>query len=194
MINQQQIEQIKSLFVKENSIPKLITVLFSFPPLNSDNFRYKKELGGGALLDTGIYAVSIGRCFFDSLPESCCYNKNDSIEGGLEISYSLLMKYPGGRTLIGHFGFNTEYINHLNILSEKINIDVDRIFTVPDNIQNKITVRSKNSSYDIYSAIGNAFELYLKAIFKQLKSGEYEILYSNMLTDAISRNLINKNK
>jgi len=187
-----QIKLIKSIFEKENSTPKLITVQFSFPPFPADNFRYNMELGGGALLDTGTYAVSVGRCFFDTLPLSCTYVVNDSFEDGLEISYSLLIKYSNGRSLIGNFGFNTEYINHINILGENLYIDVDRIFTIPEDIQNKITVRSRNKSFEVFSTEANTFEMYLKAVFLKFELGDYTELYSDMLNDAIARNLIKK--
>ena len=189
-----QIKLIKSIFEKENSKPKLITVLFSFPPFPADNFRYKKELGGGALLDTGPYAVSVGRCFFDSLPISCNYLVNNSLDDDLEISYSLLMKYSDGRSLIGNFGFNTEYINHINILGENLFIDVDRVFTIPEDLQNKISVRSKNKSFEVFSTEANTFEFYLKAVFLIFELGDYTELYSDMLNDAIARNLIKKNR
>jgi len=187
-----QIDLIKSIFEKENSKPKLITVLFSFPPFPADNFRYKTELGGGAILDTASYAVSVGRCFFKALPLTCNCIVNDSIEGDLDISYSLLMQYPDGCSLIGHFGFNTEYINHINILSENTYVDFDRIFTIPEGMENKISVRTRNVSYEVISPVGNTFELYLKAIIKQIQLGKYDIYYSNMLSDSIARDLIKK--
>ncbi len=51
------------IMANENQIPTHITVDFSFPPLDPENFRYKKDLGGGALNDLGPYAVSAGRVF-----------------------------------------------------------------------------------------------------------------------------------
>jgi len=185
-----QIKLIKSIFENENSTPKLISILFSFPPFPTDNFRYNKDLGGGALLDTSPYAVSVGRCFFESLPISCNYVVNESLNDGLEISYSLLLKYSNGRSLIGNFGFNTEYINHLNILGENLYIDVDRIFTIPEDLKNKITVRSKNKTFEVFCTEANTFEMYLKVVFLTLELGDYSELYSDMLNDAIARNLI----
>ena len=189
-----QLNSLKNILEQNNSKPKLLTVLFSFPPMDNNNFRYHKELGGGAFLDTSSYAVSIGRYFFDTVPEQCYYLENTSLEDGLDISYSLLLKYSNGGALIGHFGFNTEYVNRLNILGDRICIDVDRIFTVPDIVTNQIKVRVDNQSYEISAPCGNAFEQYLNEIGKCLQRKTFNKLYNDMDMDAYSRELISNKK
>lgn len=42
---------------------KLFRSQFGFPPLDRNNFRYDKNLGGGALLDAGAYTVMASRWF-----------------------------------------------------------------------------------------------------------------------------------
>jgi dTDP-3,4-didehydro-2,6-dideoxy-alpha-D-glucose 3-reductase len=189
-----QLNSIEDILIQNNSTPRLLTVHFSFPPMDKNNFRYSKELGGGAFLDTSSYAVSIGRYFFDAIPEQCYYIENSALEDGLEIAYSLLLKYSNGRALIGHFGFNTEYINRLNILGDRICIDIDKIFTIPDLVTNQIKVRVDNQSYEITAPFGNTFELYLIEIEKCIKSNTFDRLYNDMYMDAYSRELISKNK
>lgn len=189
-----QLSFLKNIIEQNNSEPKLLTVHFSFPPMDRNNFRYCKELGGGAFLDTSPYAVSIGRYFFNAPPEQCYYVENSTLEDGLNTSYSLLLKYSNGRALIGHFGFNTEYVNRLNILGDKICIDIDRIFTIPDLMTNQIKIRVNNQPHEITAPSGNAFELYLTEIEQCLKSKTYSHLYNDMYMDSYSRELINNNK
>jgi predicted dehydrogenase len=184
---------IKNIIKQNNTTPKLLTAHFSFPPMDANNFRYKKELGGGALLDTSPYAVSIGRFFFEAVPEQCNYLENAILDDGLEISYSLLMKYSNGRALIGHFGFNTEYVNRLNILGERISIDADRIFTIPDSMTNIIRVKVNNQNSEVIAPCGNTFELYLNAIGDSIKTNEFERFYNDMYMDAYARELIYSN-
>ena len=185
-----QFNSLIEIMEKNNSRPKLLTAHFSFPPFNKNNFRNLKGLGGGAFLDTSPYAVSLGRYFFNSIPDQSFYIKNEITDDGLDISYSLLLKYSEGRALIGHFGFNTEYVNRLNILGDKICIDVDRIFTIPELMTNKIKVKSENQSYEITAQKGNTFELYLNEVGNAIKYNEFEKLYSDMSMDAHSRKLI----
>lgn len=58
-------------WVKEGRIGKLRSInasfCYSFPFDPSANI-YKPEMGGGALLDVGVYTIALSRFFFDSLP------------------------------------------------------------------------------------------------------------------------------
>ena len=192
-----QLNLIKDVFNKEKSSINLLTATFSFPLADKNNFRYKTELGGGAFLDTSPYAVSIGRYFFNTLPDEVNYVVNEYNDNGLEISYSLLLKYPQGKAMIGHFGFNSEYVNRLSVLGENVNVDVDRIFTIPETLQNSLKVRANNNSYEIISPCGNTFEIFLKMIAKSINEKSFEKYYNDMHMDVSARQLIkisNKHK
>ena len=183
--------QLLDTFLKENKLfLKHITFLFSFPPLNSDNFRYVKELGGGALLDTGSYLASISRFFFNETPIETFLVKNEETEDKVETSYSVLLKFSDGRSLIGHSGFTTEYINRINVLGVDVCVDIDRVFTLPENIENIIKIRSKNESIELKSPAGNMFKNYFNVINNKLTNHSYDRLYDDMLLDAKIRNLL----
>jgi len=188
-----QFSKMKKLMSDNNFTPKLITAHFSFPPMDKSNFRYKKNLGGGAFLDTGPYAVSIGRYLFESNPVFSKIIINESTEEDVEISYTLVLKYSKGRSLIGHFGFNTEYINRISVLGNKFCIDIDRVFTVPDSIKNVIKLKSNNNYSEIHVDMGNTFQLYLNHIGYCLENNLFEKLYNDLYDDAYSRNLIMEN-
>ena len=180
-------------FIKENGfVPKHITFLFSFPPLDINNFRYSKNLGGGAILDTSAYVASIGRFFFEEIPLECKVSinaKNDKVD----TSYSFLLTYPNGKSIVGHSGFTTEYINRINVLGENISIDIDRVFTLPENVENPIHVRSKNNSETHITASGNMFREYFIYIEKCLQNKTYNELYEKMNQDAQVRELLINN-
>jgi NDP-hexose-3-ketoreductase len=189
-----QLDLIKNIIRQNNSTAKMLTAHFSFPPMDINNFRYDRKLGGGAFLDTSPYAVSVGRFFFDTIPEQCNYIENSTLENGLEISYSLLLKYSHGRSLIGHFGFDTEYVNRLNILGRNICIDVERIFTIPDSEQNRIKIRSDNQSSEVVAPSANTFELYFNVIGNCIREKAFDKFYNDIYMDAFSRDLIYNNK
>ena len=106
-----QLETIRRIFEENGDAPKLLTVHFTMPPFKPENFRYRKSLGGGAIMDTAPYAVSVARYFFGEEPRQVFCVVNERQEDGLDIEYSLLMQYPGGKSMVGHFGFNTEYVD-----------------------------------------------------------------------------------
>jgi len=185
-----QFSLIDEIFAKNNDAPKLLTAHFSMPPLKNDNFRYKKELGGGAILDTSPYAVSLGRYFFKKLPLSINCVINEQKDDGLEIEYSLIMKFDKGKCLIGHFGFNTEYINQLVIMGNRTNISINRVFTIPDNYENVLYVSSNNILSEEKVKTGNNFLLFLKKCLNEINHGNYEQFYSDLIIDAQAREMI----
>ena len=54
----------------EIGIPFHFQASFGFPPINENDFRYKKELGGGVVLDAGSYLIHSARHFFGKEPIS----------------------------------------------------------------------------------------------------------------------------
>ena len=188
-----QLTTIKQIFVNNEDAPKLATIHFTMPPFQPNNFRYQKSLGGGAIMDTAPYAVSVGRYFFGSKPEKVECVVSERQEDGLDIEYSLMMSYPDGKTMIGHFGFNTEYINQVHLMGTRTNVLVNRIFTIPDTMENELTVNHLNQVSVVKTPAGNNFELYLKDVLSVLKSGNYEKAYQNMLWDAEAKNMIINN-
>ena len=179
-----QLAAIRQIFTQKNDAPKLLTVHFTMPPFQPSNFRYQLSLGGGAIMDTAPYAISVGRYFFDAEPEAISCVVTERQMDGLDTEYSLLMRYPGGRALIGHFGFNTEYLNQVLLIGNRTNVQVNRIFTIPDTMENTLAVRHKNQEEAVVVAAGNNFLLYLKRILCLLDSTDYEDSYNDLLSDA----------
>ena len=188
-----QLDTIKDIFRNNDDNPKLLTVHFTMPPFTPNNFRYRKELGGGAIMDTAPYAVSIGRCFFGSLPDKVVCSVSERNVDNLDIEYSLMMTYPEGKTMIGHFGFNTEYINQIHIMGNRTNVLCNRIFTIPDSMENELIVNHLNNQTIVKTPKGNNFELYLRETLAELKSGVYEKAYNSLLMDAEVKQMIFEN-
>jgi len=189
-----QFQLIDEIYVRHNDSPKLITAHFSMPPFKPDNFRYRKELGGGAIFDTAPYAVSLGRYFFKTLPVHVQCVVNERVDTGLDIAYSLIMAFSNGRCLIGHFGFNTEYINQLALMGTQTNVSLNRVFTIPEQMENIIHVTHQNTSYEARSRAGNNFQLYLRKIANALNAGDYELFYNDLLLDAQAKEMIRNNQ
>lgn len=179
-----QLAAVKRLFAEHQDAPKLLTVHFSMPPFRPDNFRYQRALGGGAIMDTAPYAVSVGRFFFEAAPLSVDCVVDERQADGLDLEYSLLMQYPGGRSLIGHFGFNTEYINRVHLMGTRLNVSLDRVFTIPDSLENPIRFRHLNQESELQAPSANNFLLYLAQIRRQLASGDFAAAYAALQADA----------
>ena len=188
-----QFSLIDEIYARNSDSPKLITAHLSMPPFKNDNFRYKKELGGGAIFDTSPYAVSLGRHFFKETPVLARCVVNERADDGLDIEYSLILAYSNGKCLIGHFGFNTGYINQLTIMGTQTNVFLDRVFTIPEHQENVLHITHQNTSSEKRSRAGNNYQLFLEKCLKALDIGHYEDFYTDLLLDAQAKEMIINN-
>lgn len=185
-----QLTTIKEVFANKGDAPKMLTVHFTMPPFKPENFRYKKSLGGGAIMDTAPYAVSVARYFLGGEPEQVFCVVNERQSDGLDIEYSLLMQYADGKSMIGHFGFNTEYVNQVFLMGNRTNVTVNRIFTIPDTMENGLVVNHMNECTKVTTPSGNNFELYLAKALKNIQTKQYEEAYQSLLSDAKVKQMI----
>ena len=180
-----QLKVIQDIFHKYSAKPSRLLIGFSFPPLKPDNFRNNKALGGGAVFDTAPYAISIGRILFGEQPKEVICRLNSFNEAnGVEVSYTLLATYSEGRSLVGHFGFDTEYINRLTILGSDILIDIDRIFTTTPLLENEIRIKHKNVTSTVISPKGNSFILFIQEVIDNIRQNKFEKYYNDLIDDA----------
>ncbi|HLK17252.1 MAG TPA: Gfo/Idh/MocA family oxidoreductase [Fimbriimonadaceae bacterium] len=83
-------------------VPKMVNAEFGFKgPEVWDNFRAVNALGGGALMDVGVYPVSFSRLVFGAEPERVEYTAVIGAKRYDEIGTGAML-FSGGRT--AHFG------------------------------------------------------------------------------------------
>jgi predicted dehydrogenase len=178
-----QIHLAQNAFARVNSRPRHITATFSFPPLDADNFRYKKKLGGGALWDLGPYAITPGRIFFREEPQEIfCRIGEQGAE--VETCFSILAAYSGGRSMVGYFGFNTSYKNKIEILGPHTTVSINRVFTTPANMENTLFINQNNQTTEMKTPPSDSFINFLRVVFRAIETGRHEPLAQNILSDA----------
>lgn len=106
---------------------------FGFPPFpDSDNIRYSKELGGGALLDAGAYPLKISQellgdeIFVDSASLNFCSEKKVDIWGNAQLKdrkSSIVSQIS--------FGFDNFYQCSLEVWGSIGTLRAARVFTCP---------------------------------------------------------------
>jgi len=180
-----QIAAVQGLFAPPNAGPLRLTVLFSVPPFPPENFRYEKKLGGGALYDMGPYAASVSRLILADRPDEVLCRINSRRGGdGVETSFSVLASYSGGRSFAGHFGFDTEYKNYLNVLGPDRSVEMNRVFTTPADLPNEIKVREKNEGRVVKIPAADSFALFLDRLREEIKAKTQGRWIELMLKDA----------
>ena len=186
----------KNVVDKEKSVPLLLSARFSSPSLDPGNFRYNPDLGSGILFDRGSYAVSCGRIFFGGPPkEIICRVVSFDRKGEVDISFNVMMVYPGGSVLQGFFSLGAEYRNTLSIIGSSYYLYADRIFTPPADYNGVIDIRRNNKTKFISVPVADTFALFIKDVLNSIHDGSFTRFSHILLEDTqILYDLIASNK
>lgn len=174
-----QIEAARRVFRDAGSAPTQLIAAFSFPPLPPGNFRHRPELGGGALLDLAPYAMSLGRVFLDAPPDDVIGRKFGHDDG-----FSLLALYPGGRSVTGHFGAATGYVNRLTLLGPDVTVTLERAFTSPPDLACRLSASVANAPVTLEIPAADSFALFLGRVFAAIRRRDGEDFLTALLADA----------
>ncbi len=110
---------------------RLVRISFGFPPRPENDIRYSRELGGGAALDCGGYAVRLSR---ELLGESTkvCQAKLVRPEGfEVDIYGSAVLTNRDGLCAQTAFGMDNSYRCELEVWGSSGVLRAPRIFTAP---------------------------------------------------------------
>jgi len=163
-----------------------IAAAFSFPPPPETDTRYKAEWGGGAENDLGPYALTPGRCFFGQ-PAEAIEARILSECRGVTTSFALMSVYPKGRSLTGYFGFDTCYVNQLQVAGPMLGISMERVFSPPAELPMRLSVIQNNEVRGIDLAPADTFELFLRDVFEAIRVGEFSGFRRALLADSLER-------
>lgn len=140
-----QLEQIKEI-VDRGDIGKvrLYRLAFGFPKRASNDFRYNKELGGGALLDCGGYTVNLAAMLLGETIEMKASKLN--YEAGCEVDLygSASFENKEGTVAQISFGMDNCYKCDLEIWGSTGNILANRIFTAPVGFEPEAILQTGN--------------------------------------------------
>jgi len=137
-------------FINNNEVgsPVLFEAKFGFPPLDKNNFRLSKELGGGALLDAGVYTIHSARNFFKRQPIDI-YAIVNFDEVHVDTHGSIMLDFGDNQTAHLSFGFNNYYQNNYSVWCTQGRIKVCRAFSMPADLQPEIIIEKNNQKESI---------------------------------------------
>lgn len=138
-------------FIENDEIGKPVhfQAWFGFPPLPSDNFRYNKNMGGGALLDAGAYTVHAARRFFEKEPTGV--SSVLETEGkDVDIRGTVMLDFGNSQTAHLTFGFNNLYQSKYTVWGTKGLLTLERAFALPADLKPPL-VHKKQDQEHIYA-------------------------------------------
>jgi len=147
---------------------------FGFPPFpDPDNIRYKKDLGGGALLDVGAYPLKIAQIFLGQdvkvTSANLCYDEEKDVDiwGG-----AYLRKKDSPLFAEVAFGFDNYYQCSLELWGSEGRLYTNRIFTAPPDFSPEIIFESSYGSKIVSVKPCNHFEKMLLHFHKLINTKE----------------------
>ncbi|MDI5963015.1 Gfo/Idh/MocA family oxidoreductase [Streptomyces sp. SL13] len=103
---------------------------FCIPPLPAEDIRYDAAMGGGALLDVGVYPLRAARLLLGGglrVAGATLRVRPD----GLDLSGKALLVTPDGVLADVAFGFENSYTSAYTLRGDRARVSVNRAFTPP---------------------------------------------------------------
>lgn len=128
---------------------RLYRMSFGFPMRSQGDFRYNKELGGGALLDCGGYPVRLALELLGNTAK-VVYSKLVQPEGfEVDLYGSAVMENDVGQVAQISFGMDNAYQCQLEVWGSKATLIAPRIFTAGDGVKPSIILRTSSDESKI---------------------------------------------
>ncbi|MYW65858.1 Gfo/Idh/MocA family oxidoreductase [Streptomyces sp. SID8379] len=113
--------------------PRSFTAEFRVPPFAPDDIRYRPGLGGGALLDLGVYPLRAAQLHLgDALRVVGSVLRHDA-EHDVDTGGAALLATPEGVTAQLSFGMADAYRSRYEVVGSRGRIRLDRAFTPPED-------------------------------------------------------------
>jgi predicted dehydrogenase len=145
---------------------------FGFPPFpDSGNIRYQSKLGGGSLLDAGVYPLKIAQLILGKGLKVKAATLAHGHHGEVDLWGSVsLLQEQGNISAQLSFGFDNYYQCSLEIWGSKGRITTDRIFTSPPDHNPRILIETQRGPRQVELEPDNHFEKMLRHFHKAAHS------------------------
>lgn len=159
---------------------------FGFPPFDEENnIRYKSELGGGALLDSGAYVIKATNYFlgdgFEVKAAHLNFHENYKVDwfGG-----AFLVNNTTGMFSEVAFGFDNFYQCNYEIWGSKGKITATRAFTAKADFRPTLIIEKNDGVKEIQMEKDDHFKNMLLYFNQIIKDQQFDIELNNILRQA----------
>ncbi|MFI7394881.1 Gfo/Idh/MocA family protein [Streptomyces tendae] len=128
---------------------KDFTSVFTIPPLPDENMRYRPDVGGGALLDMGIYPVRAALHYLGPALDVLHAVLRVRARTGAVVSGRILACTPGGVTADLVFGMEHSYRTGCAFAGSSGLLLLDRAFTPPPSLQPVLRIERQDHREEI---------------------------------------------
>lgn len=137
---------------------RLYRISFGFPRRASNDFRYVKALGGGALLDAGGYTIKLACRLLGNTAKITTSNLNYLDEFEVDMFGTATMVNECGTTAQITFGMDNSYKCDLEVWGSKACLTTGRILTAPAEFTPIATIKSNDGEEIIQLSADDTFK------------------------------------
>lgn len=142
---------------------RLYSIKFGFPMRASNDFRYNKSLGGGALLDAGGYCIKYASRLLGESVRLVCSQMNNKDEFEVDMFGSGTLVNDQGVTAQIAFGMDNDYKCELEVWGSKGTLTTGRVLTAPVGYEPKLTISRDGTTEEVRLESDDTFK---KSILK----------------------------
>lgn len=162
----------------------LVRSTFGFPSLPKENFRWKRESGGGALLDTGAYMVMVSRLLLGSRLEVLGASLLQRPEEEVDCYGEAMLRNSRGQIAQVAFGFDYHYQCCVELLGTRGKLTATRVFTAPPDCQPRIVIESAGVVEECLLPEDNHYLNMWNWYQLQLRQGDFKPHWQGILDQA----------
>jgi predicted dehydrogenase len=155
--------------------PRVFTASFGIPPLDSSDVRYRPDLGGGALLDVGVYPIRAAQLILGTELEIVGSVQRLDQTRGVDVGGHALLCTPSGATAELSFGFEHAYRSCYSLWGDRGRLTLDRAFTPPPTWQPVVRIDSQDRAEELTlpadHQVKNIAESFARSILQQADFG-----------------------
>lgn len=168
-IYHQQLQTIQEM-IAQGEIGKVrqYRVSFGFPRRATNDFRYNKALGGGALLDAGGYCMKYASWLLGDTARLVCANSYYEPEFEVDIFGSCTMTNDEGTIVQMSFGMDCDYKCELEAWGSTGTLTTGRILTAPDGLEPDMVIKHNQEYITKKLPADNAFEKSIRRFYNCL--------------------------
>jgi NDP-hexose-3-ketoreductase len=151
---------------------RLYRMFFGFPKRASDDFRYDKSLGGGALLDAGGYTIRLASLLLGDTAKIVHAQLNYTRDYSVDLYGCATVKNHDGICAQIAFGMDNEYQCDLEICGSEGILHTGRIFTPPPKFTPEMTLRKGNRTEVLQLPQDNSFQKSILYFMNSIKASK----------------------
>ncbi len=151
--------------------PASFHAAFCIPPLPDDDIRYDPRLGGGALLDVGVYPLRAATLLLGPGLEVAGATLRTRASDGLDLSGQVLLTSPSGVLAQLAFGFEHTYASDYTLWGDRARLTTTRAFTPPPSHRPTLVIEEQNREERLTLAAADQLMLLLDDFAEAIRTG-----------------------